>query len=342
MTVHTEAIEARPARELLAWSRELVDPGLRAAVNTLPPAMRRIAGYHFGWWDAAGRPAHAVAGKTFRPALALLAAETVGGDPMVAIPGAVAVELVHNFTLIQDDVIDGDLTRRHRPTVWSVFGTGQAIVAGDALLTLAFDALAGHGRPAVRMLSTAVLDVLEGQHADLAFEQRSDVDLDECLGMAGGKSGALLGAAVALGAAFAGGSPKQVARLRSFGEQLGVAFQLADDLLGIWGDPAVTGKPVYSDLRRRKKSLPLVAALTSGTGAGRELAVLYHRDEPLSDAELRRAAVLVEHAGGRDWCRSRAELLLAEALRHLHAAAGAQRAAVELTGLAQLAVHRDR
>jgi geranylgeranyl diphosphate synthase type I len=350
MTVHVEApsqvIQARPARELLAWARELVDPGLREAVDTLPPAMRRMAGYHFGWWEADGTPSRADAGKAFRPALALLAAEAVGGIPVVALPAAVAVELVHNFTLIQDDVMDGDRTRRHRPTVWSRFGTGQAIVAGDALLTLAYDLLAGTRHPAARqaarMLSAAVLDVLEGQQADLDFERRTEVSLDECLSMAEGKSGALLGAAVALGAAFAGGGPEQVARLRSFGEQLGLAFQLADDLLGIWGDPAVTGKPVHSDLRQRKKSLPLVAALTSSTPAGAELAGLYHGDRPLSEAEVRRTAELVDRAGGRRWCQARADGLLTEALRHLYAVAGDRRAAAELTGLAQLAVYRDR
>jgi geranylgeranyl diphosphate synthase type I len=347
MNVYAEATAVRSAAQVLAWSRELVDPGLREAVDTLPPATRVIAGYHFGWWDAAGAPAGAgpARGKAIRPALALLTAEATGGDPVGAMPAAVAVELVHNFSLLQDDVFDGDLTRRHRPTAWSVFGAGPATVAGDALLALAFDVLAGSRHPAAgeatRVLSAAVLNLVEGQHADLVFERRDDVDLPECVSMAEGKSGAMLGCACALGALFGGGDPEQVARLRDVGEQLGVAFQLADDLLGIWGDPAVTGKPVHSDLHRRKKSLPLVAALTSGTRAGDELATLYHRDGPLSDAELRRVAELIDRAGGRSWCRARAVELLAGALRQLRAVLGTGRAVAEIGALARLAVHRD-
>jgi geranylgeranyl diphosphate synthase, type I len=340
MTVDLTAVGARPAHEVLAWSRRLVEPGLRAAVDTLPTSMRRITGYHFGWWDADGCPTNADSGKAFRPALAFLAAEAVGGDATAALPAATAVELVHNFTLIQDDVIDGDLSRRWRPTVWSVFGTGPAIVAADALLALAFDVLGGSAQ-LVRMLRAAVLDLAEGEHADIAFEGRTDVDLDECVSMAEGKTGALLACACALGAAQAGGTAAQIARLRSFGERLGVAFQLADDLLGIWGDPAVTGKPVHADLHRRKKSLPLVAALTSGTRAGAELAALYDRDRPLSPAEVLLAAELVDLAGGRSWCRSRADDLLAGALHHLHIAVGESRAAAELTALAHLAARRD-
>jgi geranylgeranyl diphosphate synthase, type I len=337
--------EGRSLREVLGWSRDLVGPALRAAVDTLPASMRRIAGYHFGWWDEHGRPTAADGGKAFRPTLALLAAEAVGGVPAAAVPAAVAVELVHNFSLLHDDVIDGDTTRRHRPTVWSVFGQGAAILGGDALLTLAFDVLAASGHAAAQegmlTLSAAVQELVDGQSADLAFEERADVGLPECLCMAEAKTGALLGCACALGAAFGGGSPEQVEHVRSFGERLGLAFQFVDDLLGIWGDPAVTGKQVYSDLHNRKKSLPVVAALTSGTRAGRELAALYHRDQPLSNTDLVHAAELIEIAGGRTWSQSQADDLLAEALCQLRSAGLRARAAAELGALARLATHRD-
>jgi geranylgeranyl diphosphate synthase type I len=351
MSLETTVAAGRPAREVLGWSRQQVEPALREAVATLPPTIRQIAGYHFGWWDADGTPTGAAAagGKAIRPALTLLAAEAAGGEAATALPAAAAVELVHNFSLVQDDVIDADLTRRHRPTVWSVFGAGAAIVAGDALLALGIDVLSASdhpaAQPAVRMLNAATLELIEGQHADLAFEDRTDVDLVECLRMATDKCGALMGCACALGGLLGGGSGAQVTLLRRFGEQLGVAFQLTDDLLGIWGDPAVTGKPAYSDLHRRKKTLPLVAALTSGTDAGAELADLYHREQPLSGPELARAAELVAAAGGRDWCRSRARDLLYDALRALRSAIdpapGPARAAAELGALARLAVHRD-
>ncbi len=335
----------RSARAALAWSSDNVTPALRVAVDTLPASMRRIAGYHFGWWDEHGHPASADGGKAIRPTLVLVTAKATGGIPATAVPAAVAVELVHNFSLLHDDVMDGDVTRRHRPTAWTVFGSNAAILVGDALLTLAFDVLASSGHSAadagMRMLSAAVLDLVHGQSADLAFEQRAHVDLSECVSMNQAKTAALLGCTCAVGALFGGGNPEQIELLRSFGEHLGLAFQHVDDLLGIWGDPILTGKPVYSDLRNRKKSLPVVAALTSGAPAGRELAALYHRDQPLSDAELVHAAELIDMAGGRAWSQAQADDLLAGALRQLRLAGPTAQAAAELSALARLATHRD-
>jgi geranylgeranyl diphosphate synthase, type I len=344
MTTTDQPTTTRTLDEVLAWSRSMVDPALRAAVDTLPGSMRLITGHHFGWWDERGEPANAVGGKAVRPTLTLLAAEAVGADPATAVPAAAAVELVHSFSLLHDDVMDGDRTRRHRPTTWAAFGVGAAILGGDALLTLAFDALAASDNPAstegMRWLSGAVQGLVAGQSADIAFETRADVELTECLSMAGGKTGRLLGCACGLGALFAG-QPAHAVRMRAFGEQLGLAFQLVDDLLGIWGDAKVTGKAVYADLRRRKKSLPVVAALTSGTRAGRELAALYHRGLPMSDAELMHAADLVERAGGRAWCQRKADDLLADALHHLRSTNPADRPAGELTALARMITRRD-
>jgi geranylgeranyl diphosphate synthase type I len=335
----------RPVAEVLAWGRELVAPALRSAVDTLPGSMRGISGYHFGWWDDQGRPTAEDGGKALRPTLALLAACAVGGSADTAVPAAVGVELVHNFSLLHDDVMDGDATRRHRPTAWHVFGVNSAILAGDSLLTLAFDVLAASGHPAardgMRTLSTTVQELIDGQSSDMAFERRADVTLAECVRMAEAKTGALLGRACALGAAFGGGDAEQIAGARRFGERLGLAFQLVDDLLGIWGDPEVTGKPVHSDLRNRKKSVPVVAALNSGTRAAAELAVLYHREQPLADTELAHVAGLVEQAGGRAWSQLRADELLAEALRHLATTRPEPGPAGELTGLAELVTRRD-
>lgn len=336
---------ARSTREVLASSRNTVDPALRAAVNTLPASMRRIVAYHFGWCDEQGHPAQADGGKALRPALVLLSAQAVGGVPGAAASAAVAVELAHNFSLLHDDVMDGDITRRHRPTAWNVFGRNAAILAGDALLVLALDVLAASGHPAamdgIRMLCAAVQDLLDGQSADLAFEQRAEIELAECLRMAEGKTGALIECACAVGALFGGGSPEQVRYLRGFGAQVGLAFQHVDDLLGIWGDPAVTGKSVYSDLSSRKKSLPVIAALTSDTPAGYQLAALYHREQPLSDAELTHAAELIDIAGGRAWSQAQADDLLTAGLIKLELAGLTASAAAELSALARLVTRRD-
>jgi geranylgeranyl diphosphate synthase, type I len=328
--------------QTLAWSRELVDPALRAAVETLPASMRRIAGYHLGWWDQQG-VLTSPGGKAVRPTLTLLSAALVGGSPREAVPAGVAVELVHNFSLLHDDVMDGDLTRRHRPTAWSVFGIGAAILAGDALLTLALDVLAASGHPAaapgMRALSAAVQELVDGQCADMEFEQRSTVDLPECERMAAGKTAALMGAACALGGSFGGGSAEQVRHLRAFGEHLGLAFQHVDDLLGIWGDERTTGKPVFSDLSNRKKSLPVVYALTAGTPESGELARLYAGTSPLGDEELRTAAALIDSSGGRAWSQEQADLLMAKALARLEHLPPSP-AAAELTDLAHLLTHR--
>ncbi|NMH77786.1 family 2 encapsulin nanocompartment cargo protein polyprenyl transferase [Pseudonocardia xinjiangensis] len=339
----------RPVAAVLAACRDTVTPAQRAAIDSLPGSVRHVAGYHLGWWDADGTPVPDGGGKAVRPALALLSAGVAGaGQVQDAVPAAVAVELVHDFSLLHDDVMDRDPTRRHRPTAWSVFGIGPAILAGDALLALAADVLAGSGHPAagqgVRMLTTTVQELVEGQMSDLAFERRTDVGLAECLDMAEAKTGSLLGCACSLGALFGGGRPDEVARLRRFGRDIGLAFQVVDDLLGIWGDPRTTGKPAGSDLRRRKKSLPVIVALTSGRPAGRELAALYRGDAELSDADVSRAAALVEHAGGRAWCRTKADALVADALDLLPVGGdGTEPAAVsDLHELARLLVRRDR
>ncbi|SFW91973.1 family 2 encapsulin nanocompartment cargo protein polyprenyl transferase [Amycolatopsis australiensis] len=336
MTTMNTRTPARPVGDVLAWSKSLVEPALRASAERLPPAMRRIAGYHFGWWDTHGRPADGDGGKALRPALVLLCAEAAGGDAADAVPAAVAVELVHNFSLLHDDVMDGDTTRRHRPTAWTVFGTGPAVLAGDALLSLAFEQLTPEG---AKLLSQGVLDLLEGQAADVGFEQRDDVTPAECVRMALGKTAALIGAACELGALH---GPRAKDRFGAFGRAVGLAFQHVDDLLGIWGDPAVTGKPVYSDLQNRKKSLPVVTALSSGTAAGAELATLYRGTDPFGDGELARAASLVEAAGGRQWSQAQADALLAKGLRELAAVDPVPRAGAELASLARLITTRTR
>ncbi|GAB3465622.1 family 2 encapsulin nanocompartment cargo protein polyprenyl transferase [Actinophytocola sediminis] len=332
----------RSARAVLSWSRTMFDPALRATVDRLPDSMRTIAGYHLGWWDEHGLPTGGEGGKALRPTLALLAAEAVGGTAVDALPAAVAVQLVHDFSLLHDDVMDEDTIRRHRPTAWRVFGVSQAILAGDALLALAMEVLADSGHPAtahsVKLLSEAVQRLIAGQSADVAFEQRADVGVAECVRMAEGKTGALFGASCALGALFGDGTAEQVAHLRGFGEKLGLAFQFVDDLLGVWGDATVTGKPVYSDLDSRKKSLPVVAALNADTPAGHALSALYHRGGPL---DLEHVADLIERCGARTWSQDQADELLARALHHLHAVDPRAQPADELDALARLATHRD-
>jgi geranylgeranyl diphosphate synthase, type I len=300
-------------------ARDLVGPAISAAVDRLSPEVRLVAAYHLGLTDSEGRPAGrtGTAGKALRPALALLSARAAGAEPEQGVPAAAAVEFVHNFSLLHDDIMDGDTERRHRPTAWTVFGVGAAILAGDALLVLAQDLLmegpAPQGTWASRCLSAAVQRLIAGQGADLAFERRDNVTLDECRQMAGDKTAALMACACSIGAIYVGAPAVLAMGLAGFGAHVGLAFQLTDDLLGIWGAPEITGKPVRSDLRTRKKSLPVVAALTSGTEPGRELRELLSRTESLTEDELIRAAGLVEAAGGREWVEAEADAALASA-----------------------------
>jgi geranylgeranyl diphosphate synthase type I len=345
MAAGTLAPQDHHGAALLRRVRDDVEPRMRAAIAELPVGLRHIGGYHLGWWDEQGTAQHGSGGKAVRAALVLAASRALGGDG-AALTGAVAVELVHNFTLLHDDVMDRDAVRRHRPTVWTVFGTADAILAGDALQALAVRVLARDphpaAMPAMDSLAGCMIELCEGQSADCAFEQRMDITVGQCEAMAAGKTGALLGSACAIGALYAGAAPAAVAALDAFGRRLGLAFQLVDDLLGIWGDPAVTGKPAGADLAARKKSLPVVAALTSGTAAGEELATLYHGDPTVDGADVARLADLVERAGGRAWAQSQAVDHSTAALVHLRAAVPDDERAHELLTLANMLTRRIR
>lgn len=342
--------EGQEAMVLLERTRAVVDPELRAVLESLPGPMRRIALYHFGWQDADGIPAAGNGGKAIRPALVLSAAAALGGPAAraAAVRAAVAVELVHNFTLLHDDVMDRDTSRRHRPTAWTVFGDTDAILAGDALLALALRLLAQDthpaGGPAAARLASCVVELCAGEHTDTDMEHRApeEVTLDEVLAMAESKTGALLGCACALGALYAGAGPQEVAALDGFGRQAGLAFQLIDDVIGIWGDPERTGKPAGADLAARKKSLPVVAALTSGTEAAAELAELYAKPHVTGDsAGIARTALVVERAGGRDWAQAEAADRMARAMQELARAVADPEAAGGLLALAEFVTRRN-
>lgn len=338
-------IPTQSVPEVLLRARELVTPALRSAVDVLSPELRPLAEYHLGWVDAEGRPTGGDGGKGVRQALAVLSAEAVGAPPLVGVPGAVAVELVHNFSLIHDDVIDEDAERRHRPTVWALFGIGRAVIVGDALLALAQQVVldravgVGVGARAARCIADATAAMIAGQALDMAFESVPSVDVAGCLAMEAGKTGALLGCASAIGAVLAGVSDETVAALHSYGMELGLAFQAVDDLLGIWGDPVRTGKPAWSDLRQHKKTLPVAAALAVGGPKAEELAeVLAY--EHLEEAQVARAAVLVEECGGRSAATDEADQRLASALSALEVADLVPSAAEELAEVARFVVER--
>ncbi|MGY0018593.1 family 2 encapsulin nanocompartment cargo protein polyprenyl transferase [Streptomyces sp. YJ-C3] len=343
-----EECEAQEAALILAQTRASVDPEMRRAVEALPGSIRRVARYHFGWEHADGTPAAGNGGKAVRPALVLAAARALGGRAERVVRAAAAVELTHNFTLLHDDVMDRDATRRHRPTAWTVFGDADAILTGDALQAQALRLLAEDAHPAApaaaARLAACVVELCAGQSTDVALEGRDPraVSLAETLTMAEAKTGALLGCACAIGGLYAGAGQEEAAALDAFGRAAGLAFQLIDDVIGIWGDPARTGKPAGADLAVRKKSLPVVAALASGGPAAEELAALYGPPGPgkEGEAELEAIAMAVERAGGRDWAQARAADEMARALDQLARAVPVPEEAGGLLSLAEFVTRR--
>jgi geranylgeranyl diphosphate synthase type I len=340
------------AAALLERVKTVVEPALFRALDRLPGQIRRIARYHFGREDAHGAPAEAPTGKAIRPALVLTAAAALGGAgpageeaARAAVTAAAAVELTHNFTLLHDDVMDRDTTRRHRATAWTVFGESAAVLTGDALQALAFRLMTEDPHPAApraaARLADCVIELCAGQQADTALERRrpGEVTVEEVLAMAEGKTGALLGASCAIGGLYAGADEERVEALDAFGRQAGLAFQLIDDLIGLWGDPQRTGKPAGADLAVRKKSLPVVAALSSGTPAGTRLAELYAA-EPRPGEDLEAMLLAVEQAGGRDWAHAQAADRMARAMHELSRAVPDPENADGLLALAEFVTRR--
>jgi geranylgeranyl diphosphate synthase, type I len=305
----------------LVRARELLGPSLRRRVGDLPPEVGLVVAYHLGFTDAAGNPVEGDGGKAVRPALVFLSAEAAGAPAETALPGAMAVELIHNFSLLHDDVMDHDLERRHRPTAWALFGVGPAIVSGDALLTEAVSILLDPPTPertrAAAALAAATGRMIAGQAEDLSFASRLDVSPEACRAMCANKTGALLSCAASIGAVLAGADRVVIEALADFGLHLGLAFQAVDDLLGIWGAPEATGKPVAGDLREHKKTLPVVLALASSRSPERDRLAALLSNGALTEETAAEAADLVERCGGRTGCTREAEEQLAQALTAL-------------------------
>ena len=296
------AAEPEPPPAVLTRHRDSIERALRRAALPADSHLGRMADYHMGWSDADGHRTDAPAGKRMRPALVLWACEALGGDPELALPAAVAIELVHNFTLIHDDIQDGDRQRRHRDTVWAIWGAAQGINAGDGIFALALRTLLVPGTDADRRmraaytLTAAVVEVVEGQCQDLALEGSPAASTDAYLRMATAKTGALLGASLAAGALLAGATDECARRFDAAGRLLGLAFQVRDDWLGSWGDSELTGKARDSDLKRRKLTYPIVAAYEIATeDQRRELRRIFRDRDAASDERLR---ALLNHCGG--------------------------------------------
>ena len=321
------------AAESLTRARDLVKPALDAAVLRLCPELMPAVSEHL---DGGG--------KFVRAGLVLASAAACGAEEGSGLVGGVAIELVHNFSLIHDDIIDRDLERRHRPTVWAAHGVGHAIIAGDALATLAFQVLLDEPSAervrAAGLLAEATQAMIAGQAEDMASELRDSLSVEECLQMEAGKTGALLSCAAATGAILAGAPAPTIEALADFGRHLGIAFQAIDDVLGIWGEPNVTGKPVGNDLRQHKKTLPIALALARGAELPAGLVHLLERD--LTEAEVRKVTRLLEQCGAREETMAIGETQLCAALGALERVPLELGPRSELAAIARYVTERDR
>ena len=324
---------------------ELVEPELVNSVKKLSNELLPVIEYHFGWKTIKGIEAPEDTGKRLRPSLAVLSAEAVGRDMEVAIPGAVAVELIHNFSLIHDDIIDGDKERRHRPSAWTAFSIEDALIAGDALHTLAFQVLLEENTPervqAARRLVDATTTMISGQAADMTFDDLPTISFEECLKMEAAKTGAWLGYSSSVGAILSGADENTCNALEVFGYELGLAYQAVDDVLGIWGDPKITGKPAGNDLREKKKSMPVSIVLSANNSDSEKLLEIFSTTEDLDEEEIVKASALIENAGGREATLEEADEHLKRAIEFLNNADIRKETFCELEEIAHFVVNRD-
>jgi len=288
--------------------RSAIDAELRWVLAGRKSPLYEMMRYHIGWVDEQGNPSPGSPGKALRPTLCLLACEAVGGSWHKALPAAVGMELMHNFSLIHDDIQDDDRERRHRPTVWSIWGKPQAINAGDALATIAGLALLGlahRGIPAGKQLLThklmyeACLTTIEGQYLDISYESRFDIVVSDYLEMTERKTATLISHSLEVGALLGSDDEAAIRGLSRFGWNLGMAFQVRDDILGIWGDEMKTGKPWGSDIRHKKKSLPIAYALETAKGKARRELVDIYQEEVIDDEGVRAVLGILEAVEAR-------------------------------------------
>lgn len=294
-----------------------------ASQPPLPSDFDLMLRYALGWVDENGQTHNTPTGKRIRPVLLMLCTETSGGDWRSALPGAAAVELLHNFSLIHDDIQDNSPLRHNRPTVWKIWGSPNAINAGDALFTLAYTALEQLGSSGMtpenvikvwHIFNYTALELTRGQHLDMRFERQSDVSVNEYISMITGKSAALLAACAQIGSLIASPDENAAYHYSNFGLNIGIAFQIHDDILGIWGNSSITGKSVATDILSRKKSLPVLYGLDQSP----ELQALYQR-QLFTEADVNEVVDILNRVEAQDYAYEQEDLYYQKAIKALEA-----------------------
>jgi len=297
-----------PIPDCLYRYRDELEAELRATVADEPSPLHDMMRYHLGWVDDKGQNLPS-SGKLSRPTLCLLSCEAVGGDWRAALPGATAIELVHNFSLIHDDIQDKSWERRNRPTVWKVWGEAQAINAGDAMYAtaqLAVLRLDDTGIPPEkvlllsRQLNLASVQLCQGQYLDLEYERHLDIGADRYLDMIGRKTACLFETSLFFGALLGTDDQAQVLSLCSFGRNLGMAFQMHNDVLGIWGEGESSKESPYTDIGNRKKTIPVIYALQEAEDKDKARLVDIYSRTDISPEDIAQVLDILERTNARE------------------------------------------
>ena len=322
---------------------------LRSVLSDSASPLYTMMRYHLGWVDERGQNQQR-SGKLSRPTLCLLACEAVGGDWHSALPAAAAAELIHNFSLIHDDIQDGSWERRNRPTVWKVWGEAQAINAGDSMYVLAQLALfrlEGTGVPSQkiillsRQLNQASIRLCEGQYLDIEFEKYLDISIDQYLDMIDKKTAALFECSLHFGAFLGTENQAQISSLCSFGRNLGMAYQIQNDLQGIWGDNEGGKEAPYTDVRSKKKTLPVIYALHKSEGTERERFLKIYSKARISPNDVGRVLRILDSTDAQAYTEQIRDKYHLQSLKDLERAQLPSSAAQELREVATFLLRQE-
>ncbi|MEE8168252.1 MAG: polyprenyl synthetase family protein [Candidatus Hydrothermarchaeales archaeon] len=333
-------------REHLAMVEEEIKRVFKS--HDAPKQLYDMMKYHLGWLDEELTPVEQYRGKKFRPAICLLTYNALSGVYDKALPAAAAVELIHNFSLIHDDIEDMDEERRHKPTVWRLWGVPQAINVGDGMHVLANHAALGLKElnitsskivDTLEVLNKTIIELCEGQYMDMSYEQELDITTDMYLEMISKKTAALIEASTYIGALLATNNQETIGHFKRFGRKIGLAFQIVDDIIGIWEKAEHTGKPKASDIRNRKKTLPVIYAFQNASGdEKRRLKEIYK--EEMSENDVTEVLDILEGVKAYEYSKCMAEELEGEAMKELDDTGIENEAMTKLKNLSLFLVRR--
>ncbi len=329
-----------------------VEATIQTILGETTPFLQGVVRYHFGWVDQTFQPSRQGRGKMLRPTLHLLVFEALTGGYQAALPVAAALEMIHNFSLLHDDIEDDGRERRGQATAWTIWGMPRVLNVGDFLFTMAFKAIyqLDHKHfsseqilAVAKLMAEASVALTEGQDLDINFEHLTAVSPDMYFNMVSKKTGALIEAAILAGARLGTTDETTIKNYHEFAHHLGIAFQIQDDILGIWGDTAKTGKSVKDDLRQKKKTLPVIYTLSQAKGAqAKQLADCYANTEPLTDVQIEFVRGCLDASKAQAYTRHMAMQYRDQAFTALHRIKLANEAQTALETIAKYLVDREK